>query len=75
MAPVIASLATVVTFCVRAERRTLRQFQTDSARIRPTAAAFRAGGVRPTKSPAYSTQMTATAAMEAVWITANRLHP
>ena len=75
MAPAITSFAAVVRFWVLAEARTLRQFQSESPRIRTTAAAFAATGPSGTNSAAYSTKATATAAMEAVWITANRLQP
>ncbi len=75
IAPAMASLATVVTFWVLADARTLRQFHSERPRIVTMTAAFCARSDIGTKSPAYSTKTTATAAIDAVWMTANRLQP
>ena len=75
MAPAITSLAMVVRFWVSAEARTLRQFQSESPRMRITTAAREPAGPSGTNWAPYSTKTTATAAIEAVWMTAKRLQP
>ena len=75
IAPAMTSLAMVVRFWVSAEERTLRQFQNERPRMRITTAALAATGLSGTNSAPYSTKTTATAAMEAVWMTAKRLQP
>ena len=75
MAPAITNLAMVVRFWVSAEARTFRQFQSESPRMRTTTTALAATGLSGTNSAPYSTKTTATAAIEAVWMTAKRLQP
>ena len=75
IAPAITSLAMVVRFWVLAEARMLRQFQSERPRMSTTTAAFAATGLSSTNSAPYSTKTTATAAIEAIWMTANRLQP
>ena len=75
IAPTITSLAMVVRFWVLAEARMLRQFQSESPRMRITTVALEATGPSGTNSAPYSTKTTATAAIEAVWMTAKRLQP